>query len=273
MRPLRRFGQHFLRDPQVARRMVQAMALAPEDCVLEIGPGRGALSEFLLAAVPTLDAVEIDAQLVALLRRRFAGSGLRVHEADALRCNLKDFLRPGQRLRVAGNLPYNISTPLLFHLLAQGEDVQDMHFMLQAEVVERLGAAPGSKSYGRLSVMVGYHCQVQPLFGVEPGAFSPPPAVQSTVVRLRVGTGGSRAQNQELFSQVVRAAFGQRRKTLGNALRGLVPVSCMEEAGVDARQRAEQLAVEDFVALSNQLARRGAPGVPQGAAAAAGEQE
>jgi 16S rRNA (adenine1518-N6/adenine1519-N6)-dimethyltransferase len=250
-RPRRRFGQNFLTDRQVIDRIVQAIDVRPDDTVAEIGPGRGALTEPLIRSGARLHLVELDRDLVALWRPR-ESARLSVHAADALAFDFRTLAPAAGGLRIVGNLPYNISTPLLFHLLAQGECIRDMHFMLQREVVERLGAAPGGPEYGRLSVMVQYRCEVTPLFEVPPGAFHPPPRVVSAVVRLlpRSFPHGE-AIDYRTLERVVRQAFGQRRKTLRNALSGLLDAAALESLDVDPGRRPETLAVREFVAISN----------------------
>ncbi|RMG29832.1 MAG: 16S rRNA (adenine(1518)-N(6)/adenine(1519)-N(6))-dimethyltransferase RsmA [Gammaproteobacteria bacterium] len=252
-RPRKRFGQHFLHDPGVIERILQAIAPAPGQALVEIGPGQGALTRPLLERAGALQVIEIDRDLAASLAERLAGfPGLQVHRRDAL---VVDFcaLYPGRRdLRLVGNLPYNLSTPLLFHALEHIRCLQDMHFMLQKEVVARMAAAPGGKDYGRLSVMVQYHCRVQPLFDIGPGAFAPPPRVRSSLVRL---TPHARPPvevvDEARFAAIVRAAFGQRRKTLRNALQGLLEAHHIEAAGVDPSARAEQLDLAAFARLAN----------------------
>lgn len=247
----KRFGQHFLHERHTVERIVAAVAPQPRERIVEIGPGEGALTGALLAAAGGVDVVEIDRDLAAALTARAEwAERLTVHEADALQF---DFAALGgdAPLRLVGNLPYNISTPLLFHLLAQRHAVRDMHFMLQREVVDRLAAAPGSRTYGRLSVMAQAYCRVTPLFRVAPGAFRPPPAVDSAVVRLVPHADGPvPPAAQARFAELVRAAFGARRKTLRNTLRAQLSAAAIEAAGVDPGLRPEQLTVADFVALA-----------------------
>ncbi|HEY5790777.1 MAG TPA: 16S rRNA (adenine(1518)-N(6)/adenine(1519)-N(6))-dimethyltransferase RsmA [Gammaproteobacteria bacterium] len=252
-RPRKRFGQNFLRDAQVVARIVAAIAPRPGERLLEIGPGEGALTGPLLEASGELTALELDRDLVAALQRRFPqGSGLTLLEGDALAFDFRA-LAAGARLRLVGNLPYNISTPLLFHLFDQRDAVADMHFMLQKEVVDRLAAEPGSKAYGRLSVMAQYHCAVRPLFDVPPGAFRPPPKVDSTVVRLRPHPAPPVAVDPVRLRAVVTAAFAQRRKTLRNTLRGLLEAPALEAAGIDPGRRAETLTLAEFAHLAERL--------------------
>jgi 16S rRNA (adenine1518-N6/adenine1519-N6)-dimethyltransferase len=249
--PRKRFGQHFLHDPEVIRRIVAAVAPQPPDHLVEIGPGEGAITRGLLQAAGRLDAVELDRDLVGPLQERCAGIGeLRVHGADALRFDFCSLAPPGERLRIVGNLPYNVSTPLLFHLIDQLGCIRDMHFMLQKEVVERMAARPGGKSYGRLSVMLQARCAVTRLFDVGPGAFRPPPKVDSSVVRLTPLVHPPEIGDPGAFARVVAAAFSQRRKTLRNSLKGLLAEAEIAALGIDPSVRPEQLPLGDFVALA-----------------------
>ncbi len=250
-RPRKRFGQHFLRDRSVVARIVAALAPQAGDRVVEIGPGTGALTRELLAHLPHLDAVELDRDLIARLESEFPRERLTLHPGDALKFDFCGLARGG-RLRVVGNLPYNISTPLLFHLLDQAHCVRDMLFMLQKEVVQRLAAAPGGKDYGRLSVMIQYRCAVEKLFDVAPGAFTPPPKVDSAVVRLVPHHAPPVAvDDPERFALLVRAAFASRRKTLRNNMKGLLSAEQMVAVGIDSTRRAETLSLSEFAALSN----------------------
>lgn len=247
--PRRRFGQNFLVDRNVIAKIVHAIDPAPGDAVVEIGPGKGALTEPLLAVLETLHVVEIDRDLAASLRERHPPERLIVHEADALRF---DFTALPTPLRAVGNLPYNISSPLLFRLAQCAERLRDAHFMLQLEVVDRMAAAPGSKTYGRLSVMLQYVFAVERLFRVAPGSFWPVPKVDSAIVRLTpLGAGRLRARDEALFAGVVARAFSQRRKTLRNALREVVSDAVFDAAGIDPGLRAEVLAVDAFVRLAD----------------------
>jgi 16S rRNA (adenine1518-N6/adenine1519-N6)-dimethyltransferase len=252
--PRKRFGQNFLQDPASIAHILSAIAATPEQHLVEIGPGRGAITLGLLRATGCLDAIELDWDLVEPLTARCAGRGeLRVHQADALQFDFCSLAGNGA-LRVVGNLPYNISTPLLFHLLDQAVCIQDMHFLLQKEVVERLAASPGSKIYGRLSVMVQARCEVQPLFDIAPESFHPVPKVDSTLVRLLPHRQVIHAIADPIaFSRLVAQAFSQRRKTLRNTLRPLLDESVIRAQGLDPNLRPEQLSVAAFVRLANVL--------------------
>ncbi|ROR34669.1 16S rRNA (adenine(1518)-N(6)/adenine(1519)-N(6))-dimethyltransferase RsmA [Inmirania thermothiophila] len=253
-RPKRRLGQHFLHDPAVIERIVAAADPRPGDAVVEIGPGLGALTVPLLRRLGRLDVVELDRELLPALAARCEGLGeLRIHAMDALALELAA-LGPGPFL-VVGNLPYNVSTPLLFRLLGQLRHVRAMCLMLQHEVVARMAAAPGGRDYGRLSVAVQARCAVRPLFRVGPGAFRPPPRVWSTVVRLEPLAAPAVAPALDgAFDRVLRAAFGQRRKTLRNALAGVLAEEAITAAGIDPRRRPETLTVEEFARLARQAA-------------------
>jgi 16S rRNA (adenine1518-N6/adenine1519-N6)-dimethyltransferase len=253
----KRFGQHFLHDPRILARIVQSLAAHPGDHLVEIGPGRGALTEHLLALRGcTLDAIEIDRDLAAQLRGRFTGSPERaLHVGDALEFDFSALASErGGRLRILGNLPYNISTPLLFHLLRHAAAIADLTVMLQREVAARIAAAPGDPDYGRLSVMLAPQLQVQRLFEVGPGAFQPPPQVWSAVVRLTV-----RAQPlfpvSPLYAAVVAAAFAQRRKTLRNALSQMLTAGEISACAVDPGARPGTLAPEAFNTLAEAAGR------------------
>jgi 16S rRNA (adenine1518-N6/adenine1519-N6)-dimethyltransferase len=254
-RPRKRFGQHFLHDPRVTARILAAIDPQPGERVVEIGPGLGMLTCPLLQRLGELDVVEIDRDLIPELQRRCGDLGeLRVHCADALRFEFQTLSAAPGTLRVVGNLPYNISTPLLFHLLEVLPSIRDMHFMLQQEVVERITASPGGKDYGRLSVMLQFHCEAEYLFDVGRGAFSPQPQVQSAVLRLRPRPSPPVAlRDPAVFATLVQTAFSHRRKTLRNALRGLTSPEAIVRAGIDPALRPEQLGVADYARLSNAL--------------------
>ncbi len=249
--PKKRFGQHFLHDRQVVRRILASFAPRADDIVAEIGPGQGALTADLAPAVAQLHAIELDRDLASTLPARCPARNLTVHGADALRFDFCALVSAPKKLRVIGNLPYNVSTPLLFHLLDDAGCIADMCFMLQKEVVDRLCAPPGGKDYGRLSVMVQARCAVERLFVVGPGAFTPPPKVDSAIVRLVPYENAPVAiADLALFARVVAAAFAQRRKTLRNTLKGLVTAEAMTRLGIDPQRRAETLSVADFARLA-----------------------
>lgn len=253
----KRFGQHFLHDPRVIQRILDAIAPTPADHLVEIGPGRGALTRALLASrIASLDALEIDRDLATQLRPLFAPHpGAQLHEADALRFDFSGLAAArGAPLRLIGNLPYNISTPLLFHLLAHAAVLRDLHVMLQREVVARICAAPGDEHYGRLGVMLAPHFGATWLFDVGPGAFQPPPRVWSAVLRLTVRATPLFAVSPH-YAAVVAAAFSQRRKTLRNALRAQLPEAAIRAAGLDPGVRPETLAPAEFNALAARLDR------------------
>ncbi len=254
-RAKKRFGQHFLHDRGVIDRMLRSLALKNSDRVVEIGPGPGALTFPLLDLLPRLDIVEIDRDVIAWWQQQAQAQGkLHIHAQDALQLDVVNLRGDGEALRVVGNLPYNISTPLIFHLLANAEHIRDMLFMLQKEVVDRLTAAPNSRDYGRLSVMVQYACQTEYLMHVAPGAFRPPPKVDSAVVYLKPWAKLPYVANDEArFAKLVAQAFSQRRKTLRNTLKGTLTTEQIESVGIDPVQRAETLSVADFVNLANLL--------------------
>ncbi len=260
-RARRRFGQNFLHDPGVIRRIVEAVAPKPGESLVEIGPGQGAITAGLLRASQRLVALELDRDLVAALEQRFAAEGgFRLIETDALRFDFASLADGLRQLRVTGNLPYNISTPLLFHLLDQSQWIRDMHFMLQKEVVERMAADPGSKTYGRLSVAVQLRCRVEPLFAVGSGAFRPSPKVDSAVVRLTpYDTPPHAAQDPGLLAEILARCFSMRRKTLRNGLRDWLTGDEIQALGIDPGDRPEQLAPEQFVALANASCKKPAP--------------
>jgi 16S rRNA (adenine1518-N6/adenine1519-N6)-dimethyltransferase len=260
-RPRKRFGQHFLHDPAIIGRIISELDAQPGEAWVEIGPGRGAITMPLLERLAVLHAIEIDRDLIAPLAARCAPLGdLRLHLADALDfdyCALAADAAPaGARLRLVGNLPYNISTPLLFHLLEHSRCVQDMHFMLQREVVDRMSAPPGNKRYGRLTVMLAARCRVEPLFRIAAGAFTPPPRVESTYVRVTPWTAPPfDVGDTMIFARVVAQAFSKRRKTLRNALAGIVTTESMTACGIDPRARPETLSAAEYAALARSVSR------------------
>ncbi len=250
----KRFGQNFLQDPGVIEQIVRAINPGPDDAIVEIGPGLGALTEEILALNGRLQVVELDRDLIPVLRTQFFNyPDFRIHEADALKFDFRE-LMTDRPLRIVGNLPYNISTPLIFHLLGQAGVVQDMHFMLQKEVVQRLAAVPGDNNYGRLGIMAQYFCRVQPLFEVGPGAFRPSPKVDSAIVRLVPHeTLPHPAQDLTTLQAVVRTAFNARRKTLRKALGGLVTVAQLNDLGIDDSLRPENLGLAHYVSIADAL--------------------
>jgi len=252
-RPRKRFGQHFLHDRNILDKMIAAIHPEPGQQFIEIGPGRGAMTGLLIESIDTLHVIEIDRDLAAELPNLIASPKLTIHVADALSFDF-DKLRPKSPapLRLAGNLPYNISTPLLFHILGYDELFTDIHVMLQKEVAQRIAAEPGSRTYGRLSVAMAARCEIETLFHIKPGSFTPPPRVDSSFIRLRPDTSKrSRILRQDAFDHVVRQAFGQRRKRLSNSLGDLLTATQIESVDVDPGIRAEQLTVEKFIALGN----------------------
>lgn len=253
----KRFGQNFLHDERIIQAIVRGFAPLPGQRVVEIGPGLGALTRHLLPFLAEMHVVELDRDLAARLPQTFAGQGtLHIHQADALRFDFRTLATGPHSLRIIGNLPYNISTPLIFHLLESAPLVDDMHFMLQKEVVDRLAAAPDTPDYGRLSVMVQYRCRVDWLLAVPPGAFNPPPKVHSAVVRLTPHRDlPYPCENEALLQKIVSAAFNQRRKTLRNGLKELATDADFDAAGIDPGLRAEVLSVAQFVQLANRLNR------------------
>jgi 16S rRNA (adenine1518-N6/adenine1519-N6)-dimethyltransferase len=247
--PKKRLGQHFLTDRHYIDRIVNAIAPQPGEILVEIGPGPGAITEPLVRALGHLQAVEIDRALAAALRERFGAAQLTVHEGDALEF---DFGKIAPRFRVAGNLPYNISTPLLFHLADFAPQIIDATFMLQKEVVDRMVAAPDTDAYGRLSVMLQYRFRMKRLFDVPPGAFFPPPKVDSAIVRMQpLGEDRPRARSDKRLAEIVTAGFGQRRKTLSNTLKPFMPAARIEAEGIDPKRRAETLSLAEFMRLAD----------------------
>jgi len=250
--PRKRFGQHFLADPHYVEKIVDAIGPKADDNVVEIGPGLAALTGALIKRAGRIAAIEIDRDLAARLRERFPSDRLALHEADALAF---DFAMLGADLRIVGNLPYNISSPLLFRLAAFEARLRDIHAMLQREVVARMTAVPATPDYGRLSVMLQSRFRVTRLFTVPPGAFRPPPKVESAVARLvPLGDLKPLIADDALFARIVAAAFGQRRKTLRNALAAFASEAQLRTAGIDPGLRGEALTVADFVRLANTLA-------------------
>lgn len=255
----KRFGQNFLTDQSVITSLVEAISPQPDDLMVEIGPGLGALTKPLLQKLNRLHVVEVDRDIIAWMQQEYIKptygkqNNITIHNADALKF---DFSSLGENLRVTGNLPYNISTPILFHLLDNVSHITDMHFMLQKEVVERMVAEPSTPAYGRLSVMLQYRLQMDYLFTVPPEAFNPAPKVESAFVRCVPHTTlPFVATDEVLFAKVVLAAFGQRRKTLRNTLKGMLDDDGFTVLNINSQHRAENLSVADFVAIANHLAQ------------------
>ena len=247
----KRFGQNFLTDQAIITSLVNAIAPDAADLMVEIGPGLGALTQPLLKKLNHLHVVEIDRDIIAWMQSYYPQDKVTIHNSDVLKF---DFSTIGKRIRVVGNLPYNISSPILFHLLDNTQQIIDMHFMLQKEVVERMVAEPSTSEYGRLSVMLQYRLQMEYLITVPPEAFEPAPKVESAFVRcVPHVTLPYPAKDEAMFAKVVQSAFGQRRKTLRNTLKGLLDDAGFEELGIDSQLRAENLSVRDFVAISNHL--------------------
>ena len=255
----KRFGQHFLKDPRILDRIVSAFAPNNQQNIVEIGPGLGALTTALLERVDHLTAIELDRDLVTRLRQQFSQNQLTVHEMDILNCDLSTLQKKEETrlFRVIGNLPYNISTPLIFHMLDQIEQIEDMFFMLQKEVALRLSAEPGSKHYGRLSVMTSLEVSCNPVIDVPPEAFDPPPKIDSTVVHLTPKRRPDKALNKSSLNILVKTAFGQRRKTLRNALKGVVTSEEFAAANIDPSLRAESISPDEYVRLSEICSDRG----------------
>ena len=258
-RARKRFGQHFLHDNNVIEKILRSIAVTEGDSFLEIGPGQGALTFPLLSECKKLIAVELDRDLIPILNKKAEKYGeLTLINADVLNFEL-DSLPGAARYRIVGNLPYNISTPLMFHLLNSIERIQDMHFMVQKEVAQRIVAEVGSQHYGRLSVMIQYQCKCQYLFDVAPGSFTPPPAVDSAIIRLLPHAQADfDVGDFSLFSKIVLSAFGQRRKTIANSLKSIVSSEIFEDTGIDRKLRAENLSGHDFAKLTRAVLNRSA---------------
>jgi 16S rRNA (adenine1518-N6/adenine1519-N6)-dimethyltransferase len=248
----KRFGQNFLTDKAIINSLVEAISPQPDDLMVEIGPGLGALTQPLLAKLDHLHVVEIDRDIIQWMQNFYPKHKICIHNSDVLKF---DFTQIGQHIRIVGNLPYNISSPILFHLLENTKQIIDMHFMLQKEVVERMVALPSTSEYGRLSVMLQYRLKMEYLLTVPPEAFEPAPKVESAFVRcIPHQTLPHTAKDEALFAKVVLAAFGQRRKTLRNTLKGLLGDDGFKQLNIDSQLRAENLSVSQFVAIANFLA-------------------
>jgi len=253
--PRKRFGQNFLHDHNIIYNILSSLEAKTGEHWVEIGPGLGALTEPLLKVGLRLDVVELDRDLVVLLKDKFNQyNHLQIHSADALKFNFSALAKDNEKLRIIGNLPYNISTPLMFHLLDNASCIEDMHFMLQKEVVDRICASPGSKKYGRLSVMMQYYCATELLFDVPPESFDPVPKVMSAIVRLIPHQQPPVEVNDiKTLNRVVIQAFSQRRKTLRNSLKKLIAEDAIIALNIDPALRAEALSLDDFAKLSNLL--------------------
>ena len=252
----KRFGQNFLVDQGIINHIVRSVHPREDDNLVEIGPGQGAITGLLLDSCPKLNVIELDRDLVPVLLAQFAKyRDFKIHQTDALQFDFSKLCQSADKpLRVVGNLPYNISTPLIFHLLSFQEKIGDMHFMLQKEVVQRLSAEPGGKHYGRLSIMAQYYCQVEYLFDVPPESFHPAPKVDSAIVRLTPhATLPLVANDVKKLETLVKTAFSQRRKTLRNSLKSLLQELEQSEINIDLSQRAENISLASYVELSNKL--------------------
>ncbi len=255
-RAVRSLGQHFLHDGNVIRKIIAAIDPRPGERFVEIGPGRGALTVPLLGILRRLDAVEIDRALAASLEESLGGAGLTVHRADALKFDFASLGSPPGSLRLVGNLPYNISSPLLFHLLDHHELFRDLHVMLQREVVERMTAAPDTAAYGRLTVALAARCRVEKLFLVRPGCFTPPPQVDSAVARLVPDSSlAARIADRAGFELLLARAFSMRRKRLANALKGVLGEADIRACGVDPGVRAGEVTPQQYVELAGAMSR------------------
>ena len=253
--PRKRFGQNFLHDHNVIANLLASIAMQPGQHWVEIGPGQGALTEHLLNKHVLLDIIELDRDLVSMLQKKYAQyDNLNIHSHDALKFDFTSLIKETEKLHIIGNLPYNISTPILFHLLDHADIIEDMHFMLQKEVVDRICAEPGNKKYGRLSVMMQLFCHTEHLFDVPPESFTPPPKVNSAIVKLiPYRQLPVKIHSMDNFSKLLRQAFSQRRKTLRNSLKDLISEATFDALGIDSSLRAENINLEEYARLSNTL--------------------
>jgi 16S rRNA (adenine1518-N6/adenine1519-N6)-dimethyltransferase len=252
--PKKRFGQNFLDDGNIISKIIAAIKPQPNDHVVEIGPGRGAITQAMSNSVEELDVIEIDLDLADNIEKQVWAKNIRVNRGDALKFDFSTIPNDGEELRLVGNLPYNISTPLLFHFLNSSALFKDIHVMLQKEVVQRMAAEPGSKQYGRLTVMLAARCKVEHLFDIKPNSFSPPPKVDSSFARLTpLNTPLVIDELYPAYKEVVTKAFGMRRKTLANSLKGLLNTDQISAAGIDPGLRAEKLTPMNFLNLAKKI--------------------
>lgn len=251
MKPRKRFGQHFLTDKSCLQSFRAAIAPQTTDHLVEIGPGHGALTDYLIDTVKQLDLIEIDRDLVFMLQQKYSHCAT-IYETDVLHFDFRQLVHQ-DKLRIVGNLPYNISTPLLFHLFEQIDVIQDMHFLLQKEIVDRLCAKPGTHNYSRLSVMTQFYCNAKALLHVPPEAFHPSPKVQSTFVRLIPHKTPYSVKSLPQLQAIVREAFSYRRKTLSNSLKRWITAETLESLGINPKKRPQELRVEDFIRISDAI--------------------
>ncbi len=252
-RARKRFGQHFLNDQYIIDQIISCIAPQKDEHLVEIGPGTGVLTRPLLSQVENLDVIELDRDLAARLRNEFSSDRLRVHEIDVLNFSFQSMEKKNKKIRLIGNLPYNISTPLIFHILEASNVISDMTFMLQKEVADRMAAEAGTRQYGRLSVMLQYYCETEFLFDVPPEAFDPPPKVMSSIIRLVPKKELLPLKDKLLFQTVVKQAFSQRRKTLHNVLKNLADDNDLESVGLSPKVRSDTITMEEYVKLTNYL--------------------
>jgi 16S rRNA (adenine1518-N6/adenine1519-N6)-dimethyltransferase len=251
MKPRKRFGQHFLTDPYLLQRFALAIGPKTNDHLVEIGPGQGALTDYLVGTSKKFDLIEIDRNLIPLLKNKYSTQAT-LHEADALSFDFGSLVTD-KKLRLFGNLPYNISTPLLFHLFSNIDIILDMHFLLQKEVVDRLIAQPGQRNYGRLSVMSQFFCDAESVITVPPEAFDPPPRVMSAFVRLHPRANTLTVKSHQQLQAIVREAFNYRRKTLSNSLKQWITAEQLTQLGINPTRRPQELSVEDYIQISNSI--------------------
>ena len=252
-KPRKRFGQNFLHDTYVIERIASAINPKPDDLMVEIGPGQAALTQPLIKNLNHLHVIELDRDLIPIIQARINDPNrITIHNEDAMKFDYNTLAESDRKMRIVGNLPYNISTPLIFHLLSYSEHIDDMYFMLQKELVDRMIAKPDSKDYGRLSIMTQLVCETEKLFNVPPGAFFPPPKVDSAIIKLKVRPSLlCQIDNMKHFSSLVLQAFNMRRKTIRKAMSGLISDEIFEQTGINSKLRPENLSIEQFAILSN----------------------